>query len=777
MKIKTLVALFVLGVSIIALVFALSFYYVATNINTLHDKWDVFESRRSQKTMALMDLHRHLGYGGVVHNLKNYVLRSDEQYRTDFYSNIGALSSVLARYRSFRRNPEEDKALKIIAIALEDYEVIVERIKQQIDNGVSVITLDQLAERDNDDLINALKVLHQNHINSLYLKDLSLNKAEILSSVISHFGLGGLIDYFKDYVLLHDGYSREKTEESYQAIHKQIDRYLEIGVTQQETDALTQLKQVADQYFNMLPIVVEMAGRNADVLEIDKRVKVNDTAAFTAIENLTYFLAQQTLRDAQNIDESFNRIQSNLMRDGLLLGLMMLALVVAGMWFTSSMIIIPIMRLKGYMDLLAAGKTKLDIQNTSLAAEIGDMSRAVEVFRQNIIERDTAVSNLKDRESRVSAIVNTAHECIVTINSKGVIDTFNPASERIFGYPAKEVIGLNVSTLMSEPFRSAHNHYLENYLTTGEARIIGTGRELTGLRANGSEFPMELAVSEMDVGGERMFTGIIRDISERKKAQSALNVALKKAEDRAVQLQTAVNELSKSNHDLDQYAYIASHDLKSPLQSISQLASWVEEDCATLLPDESKQHLLLMRQRIKRMENLLADLLAYSRVGNLDYEAEWVDLAALARSIFEFYSVDDKFSLNLKTGNSRVYLPRIPLELVLRNLLGNARKHHDQDSGEITVSYREGNGVHIISVTDDGPGIPPELHGKALKMFHTLQPRDKVEGSGMGLALVTKTLEYAGGELNIISEGRGTCIETRWKNINLLDQPERMKQA
>jgi len=222
-------------------------------------------------------------------------------------------------------------------------------------------------------------------------------------------------------------------------------------------------------------------------------------------------------------------------------------------------------------------------------------------------------------------------------------------------------------------------------------------------------------------------------------------------------------ELENSNAELDKYAFVASHDLKSPLQSISQLAGWITEDCEDLLPEPSKRHIHLLRERIDRMQKLLADLLMFSRIGREEYTAESVNIEDLAEKAFSFNALPNSFSLETIDCDINVILPRIPLELTLRNLIGNAHKHHHKDSGTIRVSYSLKSDMHIISVVDDGPGIPPELHNKALSMFHTLKSRDEVEGSGLGLSMVKKAVERFGGHLKLISDGAtGTTIQTYW---------------
>ena len=248
----------------------------------------------------------------------------------------------------------------------------------------------------------------------------------------------------------------------------------------------------------------------------------------------------------------------------------------------------------------------------------------------------------------------------------------------------------------------------------------------------------------------------------------ANRTALSYADQMTAELESKTRNLEKSNRDLEEFSYVASHDLKSPLNAIKQLVSWLEEDCSEFIPECSKGHLKLLKQRSERMMTLLNDLLAYARIGSLIYEYEEVDLKTMSDDIFTFLDAPEGFSCSAPEVKLKV--ARIPFDFVMRNLIANAIKHHDKNSGEIVISYQQKRGFYQIRVQDDGPGIPPQLHKKAMEMFQTLRPRDQVEGSGMGLAMVNKFIEHQGGTLTIDSDGgRGTGIVLLWPMKNMPD--------
>lgn len=274
---------------------------------------------------------------------------------------------------------------------------------------------------------------------------------------------------------------------------------------------------------------------------------------------------------------------------------------------------------------------------------------------------------------------------------------------------------------------------------------------------NGTEWDLELPLTtlqgkniwirtqgqvEYENGQPARLVGAIQDITERRLANL---------------------ELERSNQELNNFAYIASHDLKSPLRGIDQLATWLTEDLGDTLPAKSKEHLSLMRSRIDRMENLLDDLLSYARAGRKDAALEKVELHSFIEHIFSFCNITGRFTLTLRCETAKYNLARSPLELVLRNLINNAIKHHDQAQGLIDIECKYLNNHLIFVVADDGPGIPEDMHERAFAMFQTLKPRDKVEGSGMGLAIVKKVIESFDGQISLKdNKPHGARFEFSW---------------
>ncbi len=230
------------------------------------------------------------------------------------------------------------------------------------------------------------------------------------------------------------------------------------------------------------------------------------------------------------------------------------------------------------------------------------------------------------------------------------------------------------------------------------------------------------------------------------------------------ELDGKARELEKRNEDLDSFAYVASHDLKSPLRGVACLAEWIAEDAADVLSEESREHLDMMRQRVDRMDQLLDDLLAYSRAGRTGEEDEVVDVRELLTAIRETIDWPADTRLHVDPSLPRVVTTPVELQRVLQNLLTNAVKYRSQDAPEVAVEARPvGDDFVEFSVADSGIGIAPEYHDSVFQMFRRLHTQDEIEGSGMGLALVKKIVETHGGTIRVESEeGRGATFFFTW---------------
>ncbi|HZV67854.1 MAG TPA: ATP-binding protein, partial [Telluria sp.] len=321
----------------------------------------------------------------------------------------------------------------------------------------------------------------------------------------------------------------------------------------------------------------------------------------------------------------------------------------------------------------------------------------------------------------------------------------NPAAERLFGYAEAEVAGANVSMLMPSPHRESHDGYLAHYLQTGERKIIGKGREVEGLRKDGTVFPMDLTVAEMRLGKRRMFTGMVRDITERKQAEEK-NLRL-------------LQEITSANEELTSFAYVVSHDLKAPLRGIGSLADWLSTDYADKFNDEGKEHMRLLIQRVHRMGALIDGILQYSRVGRVKEAVAAVDLNHLLVDVIDLLAPPPGIAVTVEGSLPTVVLEPTRIEQVFHNLISNAVKYMGRAEGTVRVRCADDRREWRFSVTDNGPGIESRHFDKIFQLFQTLAPRDRVESTGVGLALAKKIVEMYHGRIWVESVlGTGTTF-------------------
>jgi two-component system, LuxR family, sensor kinase FixL len=354
------------------------------------------------------------------------------------------------------------------------------------------------------------------------------------------------------------------------------------------------------------------------------------------------------------------------------------------------------------------------------------------------------------------AVMETIIDGLITIDAQGAVRSFNPAAVKIFGYQPEEVIGQNVKMLMPEPYHSQHDAYLANYHRTGEAKIIGKGREVTARRKDGSIFPISLGVSEMRVGEMRMYVGIIRDITQRKELERE-----------RVQF---IAELARSNQELDDFAYIASHDLKEPLRGVANNATFLMEDYEHSLDEKGVKRLNRMVFLCQRMERLVDDLLYFSRLGRQKLAIQATNLNTVVKDI------EAMLETTLHEQSAEIVIPRplptITCDLpriteVFRNLITNAIKYNKSASKRIEIGYAatgelppEATDKLVFYVRDNGIGIPQEFHREIFRIFKRLNEEDDTQrGSGVGLTFVQKIIERHNGRIWLESEvGGGTTF-------------------
>jgi two-component system sensor kinase FixL len=379
-------------------------------------------------------------------------------------------------------------------------------------------------------------------------------------------------------------------------------------------------------------------------------------------------------------------------------------------------------------------------------------------FIHDITELKKAQNALKESEERYNAIINAAVHGIITINTRGVMEMINPSAARLFGYSAEEMMGKNVSMLMPEPDSSLHDSYIHNYLRTGVQKIIGIGREVTGMRKDGSLFPCYLSISEVTLADRTVFTGFVHDISGQKMAEE--------------NLRRYALELKRSNMELQDFAYVSSHDLQEPLRKIQAFGDRLKLKEGDKLSEEGKDYIERMLNAANRMQNLINDLLHFSRVTTKGEPFIRVDLNQILKEVIS------DLEISIEKNQAKVEYSELPeleadptqMRQLFQNLISNAIKFRKKDEKPVIKIYARKlqRKAHLVSIPgdesyeiffeDNGIGFDEKYLDKIFNIFQRLEVK-KYEGSGVGLAICRKIASRHGGNITAKSApGKGSVF-------------------
>ncbi|WP_026369425.1 PAS domain S-box protein [Kallotenue papyrolyticum] len=379
--------------------------------------------------------------------------------------------------------------------------------------------------------------------------------------------------------------------------------------------------------------------------------------------------------------------------------------------------------------------------------------------KQMEAERERLIHTLEFERARLAELFINAPAFIAILRGPHhVFERTNPAYDQLIGY--RQIIGKPVAEALPEVVAQGFIELLDRVYQSGEPFI---GREVRVLLQRQPQGPLEERFVNFVYQPMREADGAIGGIYVHGVDVTDMVLARREIERRADELQRLTQALEASNRELDQFAYITSHDLKAPLRGIANLAQWIEEDLGERATPNIRQHLTLLRGRVLRMEGLIDGILQYSRVGRSGGVKEHVDVRQLLDEILDLLAPPQHATITITDGMPVLFTERLPLHQVFSNLIGNAIKHHHGPALHIRISAEQRAGLVEFAVADNGPGIAPQYHERIFGIFQTLAPRDQVEGSGLGLALVKKIVEHQGGRVWVESdEGQGATFRFTW---------------
>ncbi|ASP46838.1 CHASE domain-containing protein [Cognaticolwellia beringensis] len=371
---------------------------------------------------------------------------------------------------------------------------------------------------------------------------------------------------------------------------------------------------------------------------------------------------------------------------------------------------------------------------------IAHLIRRREVVEQLVVSRTVS---LIESEEQHRAVVENAVDGLLTINEIGVIEKYNRAAERIFGYTADEIIGQNLKVLMPEGDHEYQDSYMEDYRDTGVKKNIGTDRKVKGRRKDGSIFPIDLSVSEMAIGNTRKLSGIVRDVTERVKLEK--------------EREKFIDKLTDSNEELARFAYVCSHDLQEPLRMVRSFSELLQEHLADSLKDDAKgqKYFSFVIDGAARAQLLITDILSYSSISSDTQMFENVDIEGIVTMI-------KKDLLDPSTGKKgEITFDPLPilqgnktqLFQLFQNLLSNGLKYQKLDATpHVHIGVEESDTHWLFIFKDNGIGMEERHLRKIFEVFKRLHGKKQYAGTGVGLSICKKVVERHDGVIWVESE-------------------------
>jgi len=388
----------------------------------------------------------------------------------------------------------------------------------------------------------------------------------------------------------------------------------------------------------------------------------------------------------------------------------------------------------------------------------------VELSRNTTLLRKQA-EVLSKAERKFRSLLEAAPDAMTVVDGEGKIVLVNAQVEKVFGYRRQELLGKSIEFLVPERFRAGDSGDRSGVLQEIRCGPMGTGLELHGVRKNGTEFPVEISLSPLDTEEGLLVTAAIRDVTERKQADQEireLNASLeKRVAERTAELLQSNEALQKSNDDLNQFAYAASHDLQEPLRLVALYSQILQKKYTDRLDSQANQYIAYVISGAHRMETLLRDLLAYSQVGSPGEgpARPVVTSEALQKALLNLQaSIDQSKATVTWNGLPTLQAHEIRLVQLLQNLIGNAIKYQRDEPPAVHVDAERRPGSWLFSVQDNGIGIKPEYVQQIFGIFKRLHG-STYPGTGIGLAICERIVKSYGGQIWVESSpGQGSTF-------------------
>lgn len=506
MKLRTMGIFFTCGFILSALIFITSSLVINNNVISISSVWDEYKADKSEKVRIDSALRSALGYGGAIHEFKNYILRQEDWRIEKVQAKLGAVNSAIEQFNTLGPSSSEVIALNDIKSMVNSYNYALTQAQAMFAAGKTLSEVDQAITIDDTYAIRGLRVLSQELASELGENRSVLEKsgkAALAVTLRSALGYGGFIHHFKNAVLRGDGKYINEAELCLLKAEQVIEIYRSKGITTAESLSLEDISRTLTSYKNATEEIEGLLAQGMSSREIDTKVKIDDSAALRGLAILDRDIVMQIEQGAENVSDTLAFVQSLIHWLSWFTIIFTTSFIIAAILLIRSRLIEPVRHLTAGMKTLASGNLNIKVRVTERDNEIGEMARSLDIFRANALK-------YRDSEAQVKAVIDTAIDAIVTTDNEGNILAFNPAAVSIFDYALADILGRNVKLLLPK---------VEHLFTEEE---YGKVLETQALRANGMRFPVEISMNEMSVGERVMFTAVIRDITDRKAAEAEI---------------------------------------------------------------------------------------------------------------------------------------------------------------------------------------------------------------------------------------------------------------
>lgn len=564
-----------IGLAAILIVFTSS-SFMHKDVDKINQAWKLHQTDLSFKSQLENAIRSSLGYGGMIHNFKNYLLRHNDAYHSQAVAQNNDSITFLKLYKKLDINDSEAIAIEDILSVLTIYKKNLKQAKLMVEKNKSMQEIYHATLVDDKPAIRGFNTL-RNQLDFIKIINEKPNKSRLLTDIRAAIGYNGMIHKFKDYVLNQHGVipSTAHKEHNNKEIHSEIIAHIEVALTRikqykkqpltdAEIAALNDIGSTIQQYKDKIRSVKNLQDKRAGIQKIDQQVRINDYKAIRGLQLLEKQINTDLTGYSNTIDNTFNQIIFNMKKIMWIDIATLFFIILFSLFLMQIYVIRPLIKVTNNITRLAKNELGFEITDIHTTNEFGKIVNALIVFKKNLIklkESENKISQTNEallhkleenkilraqsdeqakkailmadnmNEARivaekatikakterlfVSSVLNAVRDAIITINAKGLIEIINPGAEDMFGYKSYELVGKNVSILMPEPTRSAHDAYIEHFLAGESTRDQSKAFQQIALRKNGEKFAVEVSLNTIEVNGEIKVTGVIRDITER----------------------------------------------------------------------------------------------------------------------------------------------------------------------------------------------------------------------------------------------------------------------